>query len=132
MFRNRLTRRSDEDLMRLVQQGASDAFAEIYWRYSTPMVRYFYRMLWKDQHKAQDFLHDLFLKIVERPEHFDVNKKFSTWLYSVAHNMCKNEYRKQQFRKTQAGLPATHEPSNEVPLMENLDQQAMTQMLEAT
>jgi RNA polymerase sigma-70 factor (ECF subfamily) len=98
MFQKRLTKKSDEELMLLIQQGEERALSELYKRYSKPMVRYFYRMLWKDEEKAQDFLHDIFLKIIDDPKKFNTEKRFSTWFYSVAHNMCKNEYRKQNFR----------------------------------
>lgn len=98
MFLNRAAKKSDEELMLLIQQGEEHAFTELYKRYSKLMVRYFFRMLWKDEGKAQDFLHDLFLKVIENPQRFNAEKKFSTWFYSVAHNMCKNEYRKQNFR----------------------------------
>ena len=55
--------------------------------------------------KAEDFVHDIFAKIVRRPELFDPSRKFKTWLYSVANNMCKNEYKKQEVRKnTSSGL----------------------------
>jgi RNA polymerase sigma-70 factor, ECF subfamily len=99
MFTNRLRKRSDEEL---ITAGDEKALTELYERYSTSMVRYFHRMLWKDASKAQDFLHDLFLRIIERPGSFHAEKKFSTWIYSVAHNMCKNEYRKQSFRASVA------------------------------
>ncbi len=91
----------DEELMRLVQQGNERALVELYERYSTKMVRYFHRMLWRDEEKAQDFLHDLFLKIIEQPQKFDTERTFRTWLYSAAFNMCKNEYRRQSFRNQQ-------------------------------
>jgi RNA polymerase sigma-70 factor (ECF subfamily) len=88
----------DEELMHLVQQGNERALTELYERYSTKLVRYFHRMLWRDEEKAQDFLHDLFLKVIEQPQKFDTGRRFSTWIYSVAFNMCKNEYRRQGFR----------------------------------
>jgi RNA polymerase sigma-70 factor, ECF subfamily len=100
MFLHRLAKKSDEELMLLIQHGEERALTELYTRYSKPMVRYFFRMLWNDEDQAQDFLHDLFVKIIEKPKYFDHTKKFSTWLYSVAHNMCKNEYRKQSFRES--------------------------------
>ncbi len=90
---------SDEQLMERAQGGSDRALEEIYQRYSRPLLRYFFRMLWQDRERAEDFLHDTFVKILERPEYYDASKKFSTWIYSVAHNMCKNEYRKQAFRK---------------------------------
>src|SRR6187402_604906 len=99
MFFNRLRKKNDEELMRLVQQGNSRAMTELYQRYSRNLLRYFYRMLWKEEAQAQDFLHDLFIKVIENAERFNVNQKFPTWLYSMAHNMCKNEYRKHAFRK---------------------------------
>jgi RNA polymerase sigma-70 factor (ECF subfamily) len=57
-------------------------------------------MLWQDQNKAEDFLHDLFIKIMEKKVQFESGRKYSTWMYSIAHNMCKNEYRKQAFRSS--------------------------------
>jgi len=99
MFFNRLTKKRDEELMHLVSQGNERAMTELYHRHSRNLLRYFYRMLWKEEALAQDFLQDLFIKIIESAERFDTNKKFSTWIYSIAHNMCKNEYRKRAFRQ---------------------------------
>ena len=94
-FRKKHSLLSDEELMQSVHQGSEVALTEIYQRYSTPLMRYFTRMLWRDQQKAQDFLHDVFIKIIENPQRFDGTRKFSTWIFSIAHNMCKNEYRKK-------------------------------------
>lgn len=47
MFFQRLHKKSDEELMCLVQQGNSDAMTELYQRYSGKLLRYFFRMLWK-------------------------------------------------------------------------------------
>jgi RNA polymerase sigma-70 factor, ECF subfamily len=88
----------DEELMKLVSAGDKAAFEEIYDRYSRRITGYFYKMLWSDREKAEDFMHDLFVKIIDRPELFDPSRRFQTWLFSVAHNMCKNEYRKQSVR----------------------------------
>ncbi len=95
-FKPKLARLPDEELMQEIRQGREAAFTELYTRYSTSLLRYFTRMLWNNRTMAEDFLHDLFLKIIKNPQQFDANRKFSTWVYSVAHNMCKNEYRKKQ------------------------------------
>jgi RNA polymerase sigma-70 factor, ECF subfamily len=100
MFTPSFNRKTDEELMTLIASGNERALTELYNRYSKLMVRYFFRMLWKDEARAQDFLQDLFVKILERPEYFDTTKRFSTWVYSVAHNMCKNEYRREMRRNT--------------------------------
>lgn len=86
--------------MALVADGDSGALGELYHRYSGKLLRYFFRMLWKDEALAQDFLHDLFLKVMKHAGGYDDTKSFNTWLYSVAHNMCKNEYRRDAFRKS--------------------------------
>ena len=89
---------SDEALMAKAAGGDSRSFALIYDRYAARMQWYFLKMLGKDAEKARDFTQDLFVKLAEKPHLFDTSKKFSTWLYSVAHNMCKNEYRKLSVR----------------------------------
>ena len=100
---------SDEELMRCITQGDKRAFDELYKRYANPLLIYFIRMLWKDREKAEDFVHDLFAKIINKPELFDASRAFKTWVYSVANNMCKNEYKKQEVRKnTSTGLNNTY------------------------
>lgn len=90
---------SDERLMELVVRGDERAFAVLYDRYQRKLLSYFHRMLWQDHERAQDFLQDLFTKIAQRPGSYDAARPFRTWLYSVANNMCKNEYRRMATRK---------------------------------
>lgn len=85
--------------MQYIQQGDISAFNELYSRYSKRLLFYFYRELGGDEEKAQDFLQEIFLKIVEKHGLFDTKRKFSTWIFSVAFNMCKNEYRRLQVRE---------------------------------
>jgi RNA polymerase sigma-70 factor (ECF subfamily) len=63
------------------------------------MHNYFYRMLWQDAQVAEDFTQDLFLKIIEKRAYYDPEKRFSTWIYTVAGNMVKNEYRRVSRKK---------------------------------
>ena len=100
---------TDESLMMAVSKGDKRAFDEIYERYSGPLLGYFIRMLWKDREKAEDFVHDIFAKIIRKPQLFDPSRSFKTWIYSVANNMCKNEYKKQEVRKnTSNGLDESY------------------------
>lgn len=99
---------TDEELMIAVSKGDKRAFDEIYARYSGPLLGYFIRMLWKDREKGEDFVHDIFAKIIKKPELFDPTRKFKTWVYSVANNMCKNEYKKQEVRKNTSNGLDTH------------------------
>lgn len=100
---------TDESLMIAISKGDKCAFNQIYERYSGPLLGYFMRLLWRDREKAEDFVHDIFAKIIRKPELFDPTRKFKTWIYSVANNMCKNEYKKQEVRKnTTNGLDHTY------------------------
>jgi RNA polymerase sigma-70 factor, ECF subfamily len=99
LFRSSYEKESDEQLMARVVRGDKRAFEYVYDRNNRILYRYFHRMLWKDKEKAEDFVQDFFMKIVKNPEAFDDKRKFSTWMYSVAHNMCKNEYRRMEIRK---------------------------------
>lgn len=90
---------SDEQLMMLVSEKNAQAFEVIYDRYAKLLYNYFLRMLRKDKEKSEDFVQDLFTKIIRKPELFDPQRSFKTWIYSVAHNMCKNEYAKHDVRK---------------------------------
>src|ERR1051325_8717819 len=58
LFRKSYKSLSDEDLMEEAQGGNDRALEEIYQRYNQPLLRYFFRMLWQDRDKAEDFLHE--------------------------------------------------------------------------
>ena len=114
LFKKDYSTYSDEELMRLYGQGDGQAFEKLYDRYERFMVNFFYRKLWNDREKAEDFTHDLFAKIIDKPELFDLSRNFKTWLFSVANNMCKNEYKKQEIRKNTAyDVPEGHEAKDE-------------------
>ena len=99
LFRTDHQALSDERLMELIVRGDERAFGALYDRYQRKLITYFSRMLWNDRERAQDFLQDLFTKIARKPDSYDPSRPFSTWLYSVANNMCKNEYRREGTRK---------------------------------
>jgi len=94
---------TDEQLMelfRINKDGQGDpAFDHLYNRYAKRMLNFFYYSLQNDYKKAQDFLHDLFLKIIENKARFDRSKQFQSWIYRMAYNMCKNEYRSLSIKK---------------------------------
>jgi RNA polymerase sigma-70 factor (ECF subfamily) len=128
-FNHDLKKLSDEALMEKASQGSERALEVIYHRYSQPLLRYFYRMLWQDKPKAEDFLHDLFIRILDNRTAFDSSRKFSTWLYSIAYNMCKNEYRRQAFRKQANSLIVISDHTHES-VSNHLDQLAFQQKLD--
>ncbi|MEO0471843.1 MAG: sigma-70 family RNA polymerase sigma factor [Bacteroidota bacterium] len=121
---------TDEELMELISERDEWAFEVLYDRYSQRMLQYFHRMLWQDEETAQDFLQELFIKVVEKAQTFDSSRRCSTWLYTLAGNMCKNEYRRRGVRKVMTKLDDTYEsalPSED--FRDELDQQSFRSAL---
>ncbi len=96
---------SDEELMLALRQGEKSAFSELYQRYADKLYGYLLKMLWYNEVRAQDLLQDLFTKIITQPHLFDTNRNFKTWVYTIASNLCKNEFKRNEVRKnTSNGL----------------------------
>lgn len=89
---------SDEKLMLAIQNGDTQAFSELYNRYNDRLLYYFFKMLSNDKELARDFVQELFYKLIDKSHLFNPKKKLSTWIFSIAHNMCKNEYRSRDVR----------------------------------
>lgn len=95
LFRS-ITKLSDEELMReVIAHHSHPAITELHRRYSPKLMGYFYKMLNKQEETAQDYVQELFLKILEKKHLYDPSKKFYTWIFTVASNMCKTSYRNQ-------------------------------------
>jgi len=99
IFRRKSKILSDSELMQQIVLGDQAAFGELYQRYKGRMYYYFYRMLGNSVEQANDFLQELFMKLIEKPEGYNSDYPFSTWFYSIANNMCKNEYRRRGVRQ---------------------------------
>ena len=89
---------SDESLMILVREKETYAFNELYSRYGERILNFLYRFLYGDEETAQDLLQDTFVKVIDKADSFDVTKRFSTWLYTIAANLGKNELRRKVIR----------------------------------
>ncbi len=125
IFRQTYTDYTDEALMRAIAQRNERAFAELYDRYSPRMYRFFFRMLWQDAGKAEDFTQEIFLKIIEKPHLFDPERNFRTWLYTLATNLCKNEYRRRSLPETNWEEPDAWDD----PMPEKMDKELFEQQL---
>ncbi|HNY03149.1 MAG TPA: sigma-70 family RNA polymerase sigma factor [Bacteroidales bacterium] len=108
-FRN-LKKSADAELMLRIGKGDQEAFSELYARYSGRLLNFFFRMLDKDLAKAEDFMHDLFLKIIENPGRYDPRRCFDTWVFHIAYNMCKNEYNRMAVRNEYTSSLSKEEP----------------------
>lgn len=109
MFRsNKYQSYSDEALMAALQKGRHRALEELYLRHSENIRWYFFRMTGQDTELARDMCQDLFVKVAEKADGYQAGRPFRTWMYSIAHNMCKNLYRHREVRN-QAHLDLSQE-----------------------
>lgn len=84
---------SDEELVRLyIDSQRNTFFEELYERYSDKVYRKCLSFV-KDREKAEDFTHDIFLKLIMRIGTFKETSKFSTWLFSITYNYCMDQLR---------------------------------------
>ncbi|MFK8045181.1 MAG: RNA polymerase sigma factor [Crocinitomicaceae bacterium] len=134
LFKKDYSNHTDEQLMLLFQNGDKKAFEHIYDRYANHLVNFFFQKLWQNQLKAEDAAQDIFTKLIGNPDLFDAEQNFKSWLFSVAFNRCKNEYKKHEVRKnTSYDVPDYHQnKSSDLMSDEVLDQQNFGAALEYT
>jgi RNA polymerase sigma-70 factor (ECF subfamily) len=73
-------------------QGDPRAFGEIVSRFQVRLLNFVYRMI-GDRERAEDLVQEAFLRVHRHLGRFDRTRKFSTWVYTIASNLAKNELR---------------------------------------
>ena len=84
----------DAALMLRVKQGDMGAFEELVEKYKQPVTNLVYRSL-RDATEAEDLAQNVFLQVYKSAYRYRVSAKFSTWLYTIARNLCLNEIRRR-------------------------------------
>ena len=92
-------RASDEELMNRCREGDLSAFELIVFRYKDAIFNFVYRFV-TDYHRAQDISQETFLRVLSNVGRYKSKNSFKTWLYKIAVNLCKNELRDRNRRKT--------------------------------
>lgn len=72
--------------------GEPRAFGEIVARYQVRLLNFVYRMI-GDRERSEDLVQEAFLRVCRHLDRFDQSRKFSTWIYTIASNLAKNELR---------------------------------------
>lgn len=95
-----VSQQKDEGIAHLVQSGKIELFDILIKRYEAKIKRYSQKFL-SDREEMNDAIQDIFLKAYKNIQSFDVKRKFSSWLYRIAHNELINTLKK----KKKAPLP---------------------------
>jgi RNA polymerase sigma-70 factor (ECF subfamily) len=83
---------TDEELVTAHIEGRAGAFQELYDRYRDRLIHFIARKT-GDADRAQDLVQEAFIRVTRHLHRFDTSKKFSTWVYTIASNLSKNELR---------------------------------------
>ena len=104
----------DAALMLRVRQGDHGAFAELVDKYKQPVMNLAYRML-RDATEAEDLAQAVFVQVYKSANRYRIASKFSTWLFTIARNLCLNELRRRSRHPTDS-LDVTHPDQPDQPL----------------
>ena len=82
----------DSALVARCLEGDRRGFSELVERYQTRLLNFVYRTT-GDRERAEDLVQETFIRVYRHLHRFDQSKKFSTWIYTIASNLAKNELR---------------------------------------
>ncbi len=103
----------DAALMLRVKRGDRVAFATLVEKYKQPLMNFIFRTL-RDETEAEDLAQNVFLQVYKSRARYQRTAKFSTWLFTIARNLCLNEIRRRS-RHPAESLEETHSENEDMP-----------------
>ncbi len=89
---------TDKELLTKLMAGDVDAFSALVDRYKVRLFNLIYRIL-QNKQEAEDILQETFLRVFKEKKRYSSKYAFSTWIYTIALNLCRNELkRKKRFK----------------------------------
>lgn len=111
----------DAALMLRVKRGDRAAFEELVEKYKQPVINFIFRTL-RDETEAEDLAQNVFLQIYKSRARYQQTAKFSTWMFTIARNLCLNELRRRS-RHPAESLEETHVEHEDQPRQQYEDKQ---------
>jgi len=84
----------DEQLMLAFREGDAGAFEQLYRRHKGALFRFVLRGV-RDRATAEELFQDIWMRVIEARGRYEVRAKFTTWLFTVAHNRLVDLWRRQ-------------------------------------
>ena len=103
----------DAALMLRVKQGDTAAFTTLVEKYKQPVMNLAARTL-RDPTEAEDLAQNVFVQVFKAAARYQSTAKFSTWLFTIARNLCLNEIRRRS-RHPAESLDAPHPDQEDQP-----------------
>lgn len=104
---------ADAVLMLRVKRGDIRAFEELVEKYKQPVINVISRTL-RDQTEAEDLAQNVFVQVFKSADRYKATAKFSTWLFTIARNLCLNEIRRRS-RHPADSLDASQTENDDLP-----------------
>jgi len=95
MLRSNTSNESDEEIVKKIQAGDTESVGVLIERYEGKIKRYAKKFLSLAE-DIDDIVQEIFIKVYTNIKSFDVDKKFSSWIYRIAHNELINILKKKQ------------------------------------
>jgi RNA polymerase sigma-70 factor (ECF subfamily) len=108
---------SDESLMLRYRDGDVRAFEVLVARHRKAIYNFVLRFV-RDGAQAEDLTQETFLRLIKGADAYQQQAKFTTWLYTIARNLCVDSARRAVHRRA-ASLDAPHEEGG-APLLERI------------
>lgn len=89
---------SDEALMARYQRGDRAAFTVIVRRHQGPLFNFAFRLV-RIQGTAEEVVQDTFVRVVQSASDFKHDSRFTTYIYTIARNLCIDQLRKRSLRQ---------------------------------
>jgi len=89
---------TDSELVEMIINVTPRAYRQIIKRYQTKLFSYLYRLI-GNREETEDLLQNVFVKVYNNLDRFDRRKKFSSWIYRIAHNEAVNFLKKKGKKK---------------------------------
>lgn len=90
---------SDNELVAVTRKKDSAAYKELFLRYNKKLFTYIFHLV-GNKDETEDILQNVFSKTYKNIGNFDISRKFSSWLYRIAHNETVNFLKRRNQRRS--------------------------------
>ena len=84
---------ADEQLMLAYRNGDAAAFEALYARHRSPLFRFVLRSM-KSRSAAEELFQEVWIRVIEARSRYQPQARFTTWLYTIAHNLLVDHWRR--------------------------------------
>ncbi len=110
-FEKTTNNETEKSLIDSCLNGNSNSFSFLIKLHRKPLFTYLYRLC-GDKGIAEDMFQETLLKVWQNLKKYNEQNKFSSWLFSIAHNVAVDTLRKRKVRNNIIYMDEIHEPDN--------------------